>query len=66
MNKVDFTIAASAVAQNDTLQIADQTISGTIVDALDTARASDKVIDISEDGRGAGGTGDYATVTVAA
>tara|TARA_Y100000004_G_scaffold50737_1_gene55996 strand:+ start:1560 stop:2144 length:585 start_codon:yes stop_codon:yes gene_type:complete len=66
VNKVEFTIAASDVAQGDELQIADQTISGTIVDALDTARASDKAIDISVDGRGAGGTGAYATVTVAA
>ena len=65
VNKVDFTIAASDVAAGDELQIADQTISGTIVDALDTARASDKVIDISADGRGAGGTGAYATITVA-
>ncbi len=66
VNKVEFTIAASDVAQGDELQIADQTISGTIKDALDTSRNSDKAIDISVDGVGPGGEGAHAAFVVTA
>lgn len=68
VNKVVFTIAASDVAQNHTLTIADQTLGGgnKIKDALDTSRNSEKVIDISEHGVGVGGSGAFATITVGA
>ena len=66
VNKVVFTIANSDVAQNHTYTIADQTISGTIVDNLHTAQASVKAIDISEHGVGVGGSGAFATITVGA
>ncbi len=66
VNKAVFTIAAGDVATGDSLTIADQTIGGTIKDNLDTARDSDKAIDISVDGVGPGGSGAHAALVVIA
>tara|TARA_Y100000310_G_C20556758_1_gene750949 strand:- start:111 stop:698 length:588 start_codon:yes stop_codon:yes gene_type:complete len=66
VNKVVFTIGSGSVAINHIYTIEDQTISGTIVDNLHTAQASDKVIDISADGLGVGGSGAFAAITVIA
>ena len=66
VNKVVFTITSGQVATGNSLTIADQTISGTIKDALDPTRNSDKAIDISVDGVGPGGEGAHAAFVVTA